>query len=101
MHKRPYLIFQSSQPDEEMLSLETASFKRKIRKPLKFENQWFQNQSLQTSKNPVATSFPLFEFQNSNNEPAFRVVGQRLYSTKSQAIEMSSGLLAETENQLI
>jgi hypothetical protein len=60
LHKRPYLNYQeihlnSSQrmnEQEDILTLETASFKRKIRKPLKFENNWknsqFQGRELQT-----------------------------------------------------
>lgn len=42
----------------------------------------------------MASSFPLFEFQNSNN------LGKRLDSTKSCAIETSKFLLAETDARL-
>jgi len=46
LHKRPYqhnfirLDLASSRQDNELVTLETASFKRKIRKPLRFEQHW-------------------------------------------------------------
>jgi hypothetical protein len=55
--------------DAEIVSLETASFKRKIRKPLKFGNYWAMEvshqQGLNTSKHPQTNQHErLFDYKN-------------------------------------
>jgi len=60
------------QEQDDSLSLETASFKRKIRKPLKFQNEWkFQEcgPNLKTSKQAdMKLHERLFEQANQANE---------------------------------
>lgn len=122
LHKRPYMHYKDIQlnssqrhnEQEDILTLETASFKRKIRKPLKFENTWKNSvnktRELQTQKNVKHTLeskvkfFNLKTNQNLNLETGtmsnpFSMMGQRLDSTRSCALQATQNLFGE-ENYL-
>jgi len=88
---------------DEILSLETASFKRKIRKPLKFGTSWQIGAQRGKALNTLTgNQNRLFELQlPTDNDLTIQnlrgIKGQRLDSTKSCALEQSKTLLNEAE----